>query len=138
MPSGVLDPMKTRWREPAARLDDAVAVRVTAEAVLRKSRRDCLAMADAIVADETGHAPARRSRLTDFATKPRNTIQTQWKLGDAGILAGGGDSRLRFEAEQRQESRNGAQHGSDAGEEAGIGEGGRSEEDTSELQSRTY
>jgi hypothetical protein len=64
------------------------------------------------------------SSNSDSATKRRITLQTQWKLGDAGILAGGGDSRLRFEAEQRQESRNGAQHGSDAGEEAGIGEGG--------------
>jgi hypothetical protein len=76
------------------------------------------------IAEWKAHCRGLKMWGSDSATKRRITLQTQWKLGDAGILAGGGDSRLRFEAEQRQESRNGAQHGSDAGEEAGIGEGG--------------
>lgn len=57
MPSGVLEPMKTRWRAEALKPVEAAAARLAADAVRTKDRRVIVTMADAIVADEGGWMP---------------------------------------------------------------------------------
>src|SRR5450631_1621046 len=57
IPSGVLEPTKTRWRAVAARLGNAAAARVAAEAVFTNSRRERFFMVQAIIADGGGGAP---------------------------------------------------------------------------------
>src|SRR5438477_1358144 len=59
MPSGLLEPIKTRWRLACAKERHAAPVTETAAAVLRKVRREGSSMTRAIVADGTRHAPAK-------------------------------------------------------------------------------